>query len=126
MLKQYGLIIGLGLALSLAACAQTETEFPASDITKTESSEAEKRPEGQRPQQGQRGDGQRRTPPEAAFAACASLAAQSACSVETPRGTRAGVCRTRPGDDRAFCAPQRPEGGRGEGRGEGRPRAEGQ
>jgi len=111
MLKQYVVIFGLGLTLSLAGCAQTETEVPATDQAKSESADAEKRTESQRPR-GDRGDRQGRTPPEAANTACASLAA--------PRGTREGICRTRPGDERAFCAPQRPNGARGEGRGEGR------
>jgi len=118
MLKQTALIFGLGLSLALAGCAQTETGIPTPDQTidqaKTESPDAQKRSD--RPRPGQRGDGQRRTPPEASFAVCASAALGSACSVETPRGTREGVCRTFPNDDRAFCAPQRGEGGRGEGR----------
>ena len=144
MLKQTALIFGLGLTMVLAGCAQKAAEAPTPAPAKTESSDAEKpsdrpqrdgqrgdgqRGDGQRGDgqrgDGQRGDGQFRTPPEAAYTACASLAAESACTVETPRGTRDGVCRTRPGDERAFCAPQRPDGARG-GRGEGRPRPGGQ
>ena len=124
MLKQTALILGLGLTLTFAGCAQTEAELPTPEQAKTENSDAEKQSEGQRPR-GQRGDDQRRTPPEAAFTACESVALGSACSVETPRGTRAGICRTFPNNDRAVCAPDRPEGGRG-GRGEGRPRPGGQ
>lgn len=136
MFKQTALILGFSLTLALAGCAQTEAELPQVEQTKTESPDADKSTQGQRPQQGQRQgqgqrpgqrpDGQRRSPPEAAYAACASLAAQSACSVETPRGVRNGVCRTRGDDSRAFCAPERPQGDRGE-RGEGRrPRPGGQ
>ena len=110
MLKQYTMIIGLGLTLGLAGCAQTNKDLPSSEQVITESPDIAKTEEGQR-RRGNR-DGQRRTPPAEAYAACASLALESACSFESPRGTRAGVCRVRPNDDRAICAVPRPEGGR--------------
>ena len=144
MLKQYAVIIGLSLSLGLTACAQS-TDVPQAEQAKTEPSTSEKAAEPNAPRanregragregrggrEGREGRGGRegRTLPEAAYAACDNLEAQSACTVETPRGTRDGVCRVREGDTRAVCFPSRPEGGRREGgRPEGRrPRPSGQ
>ena len=123
MFKQYAIIIGLGLSLGLTACAQS-TDVQSAEQAKPTSSDAAKSGERRGPRAGREG----RTLPEAAYAACDNLEAQSACTVETPRGTRDGVCRVREGDTRAVCFPSRPEGGRREGgRPEGRrPRPSGQ
>lgn len=121
------MIIGLGLSLGLTACAQSADVQPA-EQAKTTSSDAAKSGERSGERRGFRGNREGRTPPEAAYAACENLEAQSACTVETPRGTRDGVCRIREGNDRAVCMPSRPEGRRSEGgRPEGRrPRPSGQ
>ena len=109
MFKQYVLVLGLGLTLGLTACAQSGTSLPEPDQqSKPESTQTKESRDRQRPRRG----GEGRTPPEAAFAACATLAAESACSFETPRGTRTGVCRTREGLDRAICVGERPQGRR--------------
>lgn len=122
MMKQYALILGLGLSLGLMGCTQSEadisTELPQverskpvssqAEQSKQDSSKAEKPSERRRPQ----GGGEGRKPPEAAYAACDNLAAESACTVETPRGSRTGVCKIREGNDRAVCAGPRPEGRR--------------
>ena len=132
MLKQYAVIIGLSLSLGLTACGQS-SDAPQAEQAKPESSTTEKAAEPNAPRanregragregranrEGRAGRGGRegRTPPEAAYAACDNLEAQSACTVETPRGRRDGVCRVREGDERAVCFPRRPEGGRNEGR----------
>ena len=135
MLKKYTVIIGLSLSLGLTACGPS-SEVPQAEKAKPEISTSEKaaeprtpranregraggegraNPEGRANRQG-RGGREGRTLPEAAYAACDNLEAQSACTVETPRGTRDGVCRVREGDERAVCFPRRPEGGRNEGR----------
>ncbi len=123
MFKQYAIIIGLGLSLGLTACAQS-TDVQSAEQAKPTSSDAAKSGERSGERRGPRAGREGRTPPEAAYAACDNLAAQSTCTVETPRGTRQGVCRIREGNDRAVCMPSRPEGGR---RPEGRrPRPSGQ
>jgi len=48
MLKQYTLIIGLGLTLGLAGCAQTNKDLPSSEQVITESPDIAKTEEGQR------------------------------------------------------------------------------
>lgn len=128
MFKQTALIIGLGLSISLTACSPSSSSAPDTASTPDTGSTPEaSKPEAPRTGENREarreggGEGRRegRTPPEAAYAACASAAAQSSCSFETPRGTRNGVCRTRKGEDRAICAVQRPErsdGQRPEGR----------
>lgn len=114
MLKQYTLILGLGLTLSLGACSQSETKTPEpvqqTQTSKTNPQDGARQDRRQRPANGREG----RTPPEAMFTACADLAVGDACSVETPRGTREGVCFMREGDERALCRPQRPQGGQGD------------
>ena len=127
MFKQYAIIIGLGLSLGLTACAQS-TDVQSAEQAKPTSSDAAKSRERSGERRGPRAGREGRTLPEAAYAACDNLEAQSACTVETPRGTRDGVCRVREGDTRAVCFPSRPEGGRREGgRPEGRrPRPSGQ
>ena len=115
MLKQYTLILGLGLTLSLGACSQSETDTKTTEpVQQTQApqispQEGVRQDKRQRPANGRKG----RTPPEAMFTACADLAIGNACSVETPRGTREGVCFMREGDERALCRPQRPQGGQG-------------
>lgn len=122
MLKSYALILGTGLALTLAACAPPAAEQTPAETTQVEQVKPqtpETRPrntQGQEGRQNPNADGQRRAPPEFVYAACDGLAADAACSFETPRGTREGVCRTRKDETRALCATPRPEGaGRGTG-----------
>ena len=134
MLKKYTVIIGLSLSLGLTACGQSsvapkaEQAKPVLLETKPTPSEAEKSTKTKTPRANREGQAgregrQRRKPAESAYAACDNLEVKSACSVETPRGTREGFCRVRAGDERAVCFPKRPEGGRNEGR---RPRPSGQ
>ncbi|MEP3892289.1 MAG: hypothetical protein ABJN69_17650 [Hellea sp.] len=54
----------------------------------------------------QRGDGERRGPPPEAYAACASAALNDSCSVETPRETLAGTCKTDRREQRLLCVPE--------------------
>ena len=146
MIKQYTVILGLSFSLALTACAQS-TDAPQAEQAKPETSQTQQSPEPRSPRAGQgprakhperpgsggRGGREGRTPPEAAYAACDNLDVQSVCTVETPRGTREGVCRVREGDERALCMPSRSEGRRPEGRRQegrrnegGRPRPSGQ
>lgn len=122
MLKHAALLLGLGLAISLTACEKATPSAPAPAPAKISSSDTPKakpnrnkegRERGQAPRAGE-GEGRRqnRTPPEAAYAACASIAVGDSCSFETPRGTLSGICRQREGADRAVCAGERPEGTR--------------
>jgi len=118
MFKYGTLILGLGLAVSLASCDQTPASAPAlekaatPEVSKSETPRTREGREG-RPQSADGAREGRRTPPESAFAACNSVAIGASCSFETPRGARTGVCRTRGGDDRAFCAGARPERSQG-------------
>ncbi len=115
MLKQTAFILGLGAALSLTACAQSGTgasdpvqgKQTTSQPATSESARDGQRPEGRRP-----GGREGRTPPEAAFAACASVAVGASCSFETLRGTRSGTCRSRSSNDRAICAVAHLDGAR--------------
>ena len=125
MLKQATLLLGLGLAISLTACSQAKPSASAPPPAKTSSPDTPKTDSTRNPAGRESGEGRRpggretRTQPEAVFTACESLAVGASCSVETPRGTRKGICRQRKGAERAFCAGERPSGARPEGRGEG-------
>ena len=120
MFKQTAFILGLGLAFSLTACAKagptTETSAQSEQSKPVQSSPEQSNPRssGERrgPPGGREGRGQGRTPPEAVYTACASAAIGSSCTIETPRGTRTGTCRTREGEDRAVCRVARPDGAR--------------
>ena len=110
MSKQYALKFWCGLPLGLAACAP-----PATEPTPVEASQAEQvkpdspdaRARENRPRRN--ADGGRPSPPEIAYAACPDLVVEAACSFETLRGTRTGVCQTREGESRAVCFVQHPE-----------------
>ena len=146
MIKQYTVILGLSFSLALTACAKS-TDAPQAEQATPETSQTQQSPESRSPRAGQgpragqdgrpgsggRGGREGRTPPEAAYAACDNRDVQSVCTVETPRGTREGVCRIREGDERTVCMPSRSEGRRPEGRRDegrrnegGRPRRSGQ
>ncbi|MEP6343071.1 MAG: hypothetical protein ABJ275_07125 [Maricaulaceae bacterium] len=116
MLKQYTLILGLGLTLSLGACSQAETNTKTSEpVQQTQAPKAKpqdgaRQDRRQRPANGREG----RALSEFMYASCDGLAVGDTCSVETPRGTREGVCFMREGDERSLCRPKRPQGGQGD------------
>lgn len=66
--------------------------------------------QGQPPMQGgQQGQRMGQGPPQEAFDACDGLAANSECSVTTPRGTLEGICRDMP--EGRVCVPAHGPGG---------------
>lgn len=60
------------------------------------------------------GQGEHRTPPPEALAACKSLAAGAACSFTSPRGSEDGTCFAPEGKPLA-CRPKNGPGGGGQG-----------
>lgn len=53
-----------------------------------------------------RDGGERRGPPPEAYAACASAALNDSCSVETPRETLTGICKTDRRKQSLICVPE--------------------
>lgn len=59
-------------------------------------------PQGAQPPAG----GQGGTPPQEAIDACSGKSESAGCSMNTPRGTLTGTCRTPPGQSQLACIPQ--------------------
>jgi len=101
MFKQSALILGVSLSLALSACSKTETS-PTEPVQKEQAEKPMPAKTEQKP------DRERRTPPEAFYTACEGLEIGNACTIETKKGTRTGVCHVRKDETRALCRPDRP------------------
>ena len=109
--------LGLGISL-IVGCGSAPQQETTPETTSEEPVEVQVEKEGDTEDSQEGHDDRRREGSQEAIAACSNAEEAAECTFETPRGQQTGTCVKSRKDDQLICRPERPEGGRGPGRGE--------